>query len=93
MEGPVGEADAQRADLLRLAAELAARGYLAALDSRPGQQTYLVVRNPQAEMMAERVYADDAFFVWSWHQPVARRSEVTRAADVITWVLRTVSPG
>jgi hypothetical protein len=45
------------AELERLGAELAARGYHTAIHTPPGRLPYLDVRNPRASVLAEKVYA------------------------------------
>ena len=90
LTGDSSDADAARADLERLAAEVAARGYQARLVVRPGVRPHLNIRNPQAAVMSDQIYAEGEYFVWSWHQPVARRDEVTDAADKVARVLRTL---
>jgi hypothetical protein len=90
LTGDSSDAEAARADLDRLATELAVRGYQSRLVVRPGVRPYLHIRNPQAAVMSDQVYAEGEFFVWSWHQPVARRDQIAEAADRIATVLRTL---
>ena len=90
LTGEPSDAGAARADLERLAAEVAARGYQARLVARPGVRPYLEIRNPQAAVMTDQIYAEGEYFVWSWDQPVARRDEVAGAADKVARVLRTL---
>jgi len=49
--------DTEMAALERLAGELTKRGYEARVRERTGRLPYLDVRNPQASVLTERVYA------------------------------------
>ena len=88
--GDPSEADAARADLELLAAEVAVRGYHARLVARTGVRPYLVIRNPRAPVLTDQIYAEGEYFTWSWDQRLARRDEVTDAADKVARVLRAV---
>lgn len=77
-------------DLERLAAEMAARGYLADLTTPPGRLAHLDVRNPRASVLAERVYAQAGAFWYSWAERIASTQDVTAAAAILARVLRTV---
>lgn len=84
------DTQAEQADLERLAAEMAARGYQADLRTPPGRLPYLDVRNPRASVLAERVYAQAEAFWWSWAERISGCDEVTTAAGGLARVLRTV---
>ena len=85
--------DEHRADLATLATELSVRGYGVQLATDPARGPFLRVRNPQADIMTERIYLRDEFFIWPWDEPVARRDEAFAAADQIARVLRVLTPG
>jgi hypothetical protein len=78
------------ADLARLGAELAARGYEAAVRTPPARLAYLTVTNPRASVLSERVYVEEGSFYWSWSEPITACADVSVAADILVWVLRAV---
>jgi hypothetical protein len=78
------------ADLARLGAELAARGYEAAVRTPPARFAYLTVTNPRASVLSERVYVQEGSFYWSWAEPITACADVSTAADILVWVLRAV---
>jgi hypothetical protein len=77
------------ADLDRLGAELIARGYKTAVQTPAGQLAHLAVINPQASVLAEKVYVQGPSFWWSWAERITSREDVTGAADMLARVLRT----
>jgi hypothetical protein len=81
---------AEQADLERLAAELAARGYHAHLRTPAGRLPFLDVRNPRAAVLSERVYAQADAFWFSWAERIAGCDQASTAADTLARVLRTV---
>jgi hypothetical protein len=78
------------ADLERLSAELATRGFQTTLRAPGDGPPCLTVRNPRASVLAEVVYADAGSFWWSWREPIARVDQVTTAAGILARVLRAV---
>jgi hypothetical protein len=82
--------DTEMAALERLAGELTERGYEARVRERTGRLPYLDVRNPRANVLAERVYAQAEAFWWSWAERISGCDEVTTAASILARVLRTV---
>jgi hypothetical protein len=78
-------------DLGRLGTELAARGYRTAVQTPAARLPYLAVTNPDASVLAEKVYVQGASYWWSWAEPITGRDDVSGAADVLARVLRTVS--
>jgi hypothetical protein len=78
------------ASLRQLAAELTARAYLADLRAPVDGPPFLDVRNPRANVLAERVYAQAGVFWWSWREPIAACDQVTTAADLLVRVLRAL---
>jgi hypothetical protein len=79
------------ADLDRLGAELAARGYRTAVQTPQGQLPHLAVINPSASALAEKVYVQGPSYWWSWAERITGREDVTGAADMLARVLRAVS--
>jgi hypothetical protein len=86
MDTPAGDI----ADLEKLAAELAARGYQADLRTPAGRLPYLDVRNPRASVLAEKVYAQADAYWYSWAERIADCDDVTTAAAILARVLRAV---
>jgi len=78
------------ADLGRLAAEMATRGFQATLRAPEDGQPCLAVRNPRASVLAETVYVCDGSYWWSWREPIAGCDQVTIAAGILARVLRAV---
>jgi hypothetical protein len=74
-------------NLGRLGAELAARGYEAAVRTPPDRLP-LTVTNPQASVLSEHVYVQDGSFRWSWAEPITACTDVTTAAATVARVLR-----
>jgi hypothetical protein len=87
------DTQAEQDDLDRLGAELVTRGYHAQLATPHGRLPYLDVRNPQAAVMSEHIYAQADAFFWPWAEPIAGRGQISAAADIITRVLRVITPG
>ncbi|HEY2578423.1 MAG TPA: hypothetical protein VGI74_19145 [Streptosporangiaceae bacterium] len=77
------------ADLEKLAAELAARGYKTALSTSASRPPHLAVINPRARALNERVIAQAGKFWWPWAEQIAPCDEVAEAAAIIARVLRT----
>jgi|HubBroStandDraft_1064217.scaffolds.fasta_scaffold1811247_1 hypothetical protein len=90
MQAPTDIYETQTADLERLAAEMATRGFQttarASLDGTP----CLTVRNPRASVLAEIVYTRDGSYCWSWHEPIAPTSQPATAAGILARVLRAI---
>jgi hypothetical protein len=76
------------ADLERLAAELATRGFQAAVRALEDGTACLTVRNPRASVLAEMVYAQGGSYWWSWREPISGVDQVTTAAAILARVLR-----
>jgi hypothetical protein len=79
---------AARAALDALAGELTRRGFQAQLKVPHETLAYLVVRNPEAKVMTEIVYARDGAFWYSWWERIAGYAEAGRAAAILIHVLR-----
>lgn len=75
-------------NLGRLGAELAARGYEAAVRTPPDRLPHLTVTNPRACVLSEHVYVQDGSFRWSWAEPITACTDVTTAAVTVARVLR-----
>jgi hypothetical protein len=63
--------DQDLVSLRQLAGELTARAYLADLRAPADGPPWLDARNPRANILAERVYAQAGVFWWSWREPIA----------------------
>jgi len=86
----IGTQTDERADLERLAAAVATRGFQATLRALEDGTACLTVRNPRASVLAEVVYARDGAYWWSWREPIAGTGEVDSAAGILARVLRAV---
>jgi hypothetical protein len=75
------------ADLERLAAELTARGLKTELRTPDGMLPCVEVHNPRASVLAERIYAADGSFWWSWTEKITGCDQAAHAADIIARVL------
>jgi hypothetical protein len=84
------DTDADIADLEKLATEVAALGYQTDLRTPDDRLPYLDVRNPQATILREKVYAQAGAFWFSWAEKIADSDDVPHAAGVLARVLRTV---
>jgi hypothetical protein len=76
--------------LARLGKELVMLGFRADVRFRGDRLPFLDVRNPRASALAEKVYAQDGAYWWSWAERIAATEDVTRAAATLANVLRTV---
>lgn len=82
--------DAGQTALARLAQEVAAHGLQAELKSPHGSMAYLIVRNPRAGALTEKVYANHGVYYYSWWEKIAGCDEAATAAAILARVLRTV---
>ena len=78
------------ADLHRLGAALAARGYRAAVQTPAGQIPHLTVTNPRARVLTEKAYVEGTSYRWSWAERISGRDDAAGAAGILARVLRTV---
>jgi hypothetical protein len=86
---PHDDTDSERAELERLAAELGRHGLRGELCTPPGKLPYLHVRNPEASVLSERVYAQADSFWYSWAQRIAGCDDAGAAATALSRVLGT----
>lgn len=96
MTASAGNTDSTRedqADLERLAMELTKYGLRAELCTAPGKLPYLHVRNPEASVLSERVYAQADSFWYSWAQRIAGCDDAGAAAATLSRVLGTTDRG
>ena len=100
MPAPVGQTTETRATepgqrdqaaLARLAEELTLRGFSTDLKVPHGTLAYLIVRNPEARVMTETVYARDNTYWWSWREKLAPCDDPAMAAGIVAHVLRAVA--
>jgi hypothetical protein len=68
-----------------------ARGYRTVVQTPAAQLPYLAVTNPDASVLSEKVYVQGTSYWWSWAEPITGRHDVTGAANILAYVLRTVS--
>ena len=81
--------DAHESDvpaLEKLAAELAARGFETRTLTSDDWRTSVVVRNPQAPLLAETVLAGSSWYWWPWADWIAPVADASAAADVVVRV-------
>jgi hypothetical protein len=81
-----------RAELEKLAAELAGRGFDPVITTAGGRLV-LVVSNPRALALSENILADSDWFWWSWEERIVPTEDVPGAADAIARVLAHASSG
>jgi hypothetical protein len=96
MTASAGNIDSTRedqADLERLAVELRQCGLQAELCTPPGKLPYLHVRNPEASVLSERVYAQADSFWYSWAERIAGCDDAGAAAAILSRVLGTTGNG
>jgi hypothetical protein len=79
----------ERAELELLAAELGRHGLRGELCTPPGKLPYLHVRNPEASVLSERVYAQADSFWFSWAERIAGCDDTGAAAATLSRVLGT----
>jgi hypothetical protein len=92
MSAPAGDltdTQVEQAELVTLAAEMTARGYIARLHTPENKLPYLEICNPQATVMSERVYAQAGVFWFSWAEKIADTDSPAVAAGVLARVLAT----
>ena len=80
----------ERADLESLGAELSALGCKTILTTGEGRQPRLDVLNPLAPAIGKRIHAQaDYFFSWPTAEPIAPRTAIPAAANLIAHALAT----
>jgi hypothetical protein len=79
-----------QAALIWLSHEVSAHGLQAELKSPHGSMPYLIVRNPRAAVLTEKIYANEGVYYYSWWEKITDCDEVARAAAMLARVLRTV---
>jgi hypothetical protein len=77
----------ERADLEALGAELSALGCKTILTTGEGRQPRLDVLNPLAPAISRRIYAQADYFFWPGAEPIAPRTAVPAAANLIARAL------
>lgn len=82
--------DAAQTALTSLAQEVGKHGLQAELKSPHGSMAYLIVRNPRASALTEKVYANHGVYYYSWWERIADCGEAATAAAMLARVLRTV---
>ncbi len=81
------------AELEKLAAEIDSRSYLARVVTHAGRRPCLQVRNRQAAVLTENIYAGEGFYWWGWAERIAPVADVAAAAELVMRVLRAVGAG
>jgi hypothetical protein len=84
------EVQAVQTALTGLAQEVGKHGLQAELKSPHGSMAYLIVRNPRASALTEKVYANHGVYYYSWWEPIADWDEAATAGAILGRVLRTV---
>lgn len=77
-----------RLALETLAAELDPSALASTLVTRPGRQPCLAVASRHASRLAERIYAGNGWYWWSWSERISPVTDPTAAATKIAAVLR-----
>lgn len=85
------DVQAAQAALTWLAHEVSKYGLQAELKSPHGSLPYLIVRNPRASALTEKVYANHGVYYYSWWEGIADCDEAATAAALLARVLRTVN--
>lgn len=85
--GAAAGTDLDLTELEKLAPELIARGLEADIRTPTGKLPYLDVRNPRAQALTEKVYAQADAYWFGWAQRIADCDEIAEAADTVTRVL------
>jgi hypothetical protein len=76
--------------LERLAAALGSRDFATILLTGPGREPRLTVTS-RGSRLTEDIYAD-AWYRWSWADPICRVDDPLTAAQKVAAVLRTAAP-
>jgi hypothetical protein len=79
----------EKAELELLAAELGRHGLRGGLCTPPGNLPYLRVTNPQATVLAERIYARAGTYWRSWAEKI---SDTDNPADAARTLARVLAP-
>jgi hypothetical protein len=87
MHPPAADAQAERADLETLGDELSALGCKTILTTGEGRQPRLDVLNPLAPAISKRIHAQADYFFWPTAEPIAPRTAVPAAANLIARAL------
>ncbi len=78
------------ADLEKLAAELGSERYAVTLVRMAGRRPHLHITNRTATQLTENIYTADGWYWFGWAERVAPVSDIARAAEKITHVLRAL---
>lgn len=89
---PTSNIHPEQADLEALADELSALGCKTILTTGEGRQPCLDVLNPLAPALSKHIYAQADYFWWPTAQPIALRTAIPAAANLIAHALATTSP-
>jgi hypothetical protein len=86
---PVADIRAEQADLETLGAELSALGCKTILTTGEGRLPRLDVINPQAPTISKHIRARADYFWWPTAEPIAPRTAIPAAANLIAHALAT----
>jgi hypothetical protein len=75
--------------LVKLAAELDARGFRTQLFTPADRLPSLAVTNPQAGLLAETVIVGTQWYWWPWGQKIRPVTDAATAAEIVARVLAT----
>jgi hypothetical protein len=75
--------------LEELATEADALGLCAAVREPAGHPPYLHLRNPEANVLSERVFVQAGQYHFSWAEPITGCDQPAAAAAILARVLRT----
>jgi hypothetical protein len=90
--GPTSDTHLEQADLKTLGDELSALGCKTILTTGEGRRPRLDVLNPLAPALSKHIYAQADYFWWPAAQPIAPRTAILAAANLIARALAT-TPG
>jgi hypothetical protein len=89
---PTTDTQAERDDLQSLGTELSALGCKTVLTTGEGRQPRLDVLNPLAPAISKHVYAQADYFFWPTAEPIAPRTAIPAAANLIAHALSAGPP-
>jgi hypothetical protein len=87
---PITDSQAAQADLESLGTELSALGCKTILTTGEGRSPRLDVLNPLAPTISKHIYAQADYFWWPTAEPIAPRTAIPAAANLVARALATI---